>query len=123
MTDRVENKDYEEEYSEDSFWSKIKNFGLKAGEDIVSHSLQLYYVAADPKTAKADKLKIYAALGYLISLIDAIPDITPLVGYADDFGGVMLVYSSIRKQIKEEHVSKVNEKLSKWFSKGDLNKN
>jgi hypothetical protein len=36
---------------------------------------------------------------------------------------VMLVYSSIRKQIKEEHVSKANEKLSKWFSKGDLNKN
>ncbi|MDE0770890.1 MAG: YkvA family protein [Salibacteraceae bacterium] len=117
MTDKIENKDYEEEYSEDSFWDKVKNYGLKAGEDIIVHALQLYYVAADSETAKADKLKIYAALGYFISLIDAIPDITPLVGYADDFGVVMLVYSSIRKQIKEEHIRKANDKLRSWFPK------
>ena len=72
MSNKLEHKKYEEEYSEGSFWDKVKNFAVTAGEDIVSHALQLYYVAADSKTSRADKLKIYGALGYFISLIDAI---------------------------------------------------
>ncbi len=117
MSEHLENKNYEKEYSEDSFWDKVKNFALTAGEDIVGHVLQLYYVAADPKTKKSDKLKIYGALGYFISMIDAIPDITPIVGYADDLGVVMLIYSGIKSQITEAHRKKAHEKLNKWFSK------
>ncbi len=117
MSDKLENKQYEQEYSEDSFWDKVKNFALTAGEDIIGHALQLYYVGVDPNTKKSDKLKIYGALGYFISMIDAIPDITPIVGYADDLGVVMLIYSSIKSQITEEHRRKSSEKLRQWFLK------
>ena len=40
MSNKLEHKKYEEEYSEDSFWDKVKNFAVTAGEDIVSHAVQ-----------------------------------------------------------------------------------
>jgi uncharacterized membrane protein YkvA (DUF1232 family) len=54
------------------------------GREVIEKALWLYYAAQQPNTPLWAKTAIYGALGYFISPIDAIPDITPVIGYADD---------------------------------------
>ena len=76
------------EYSDSSFWDKVKKFALTAGKEVIEKALWLYYAAQRPETPKWAKTAIYGALAYFISPIDAIPDITPLVGFTDDLGAL-----------------------------------
>ena len=41
-------------------------------------------VARDPRTPRAAKWLLGAAVAYLLSPIDLVPDFVPLVGYLDD---------------------------------------
>ena len=49
----------------------------------------------------ADKLKIVGAIGYVITTIDAVPDIIPVLGFGDDIGVVAYVIGKLGKLIKE----------------------
>lgn len=49
-----------------------------------------------------NKAPIIGALGYLISFIDIVPDITPLVGYCDDVSIVVGALAVIATKITEE---------------------
>ena len=49
----------------------------------------------------ADKLKIVGAIMYVITTIDAVPDIIPVLGFGDDIGGVAYVIGKLGKLIKE----------------------
>ena len=51
-----------EEYSDDSFWEKVKNYAKDAGEAVLSPSLKMYYTAQDPDTPIWAKTTIYGAL-------------------------------------------------------------
>ena len=104
-----------DEYSEPSFWEKVKNFAKEAGREVIEKSLQLYYAAQRPETPMWAKTIIYGALTYFISPLDAIPDVTPGVGFADDLGalaaaiGMVSIY--INRQVKEQAAAK----LAEWF--------
>lgn len=106
---------FEKEFSDDSFWDKVKNVAKAAGEKILEPALKLYYSAQDPDTPIWAKTTVYAALGYFISPIDAIPDITPIVGYSDDLGVLVAATAAIAAYIKEEHTEKAKETLKQWF--------
>jgi len=82
-------KNFSHDYSDSSLWDKLKNFATSAGKEIVEKVLCLYYVLEKDDVPKVDKAKIIAALGYFISPIDAIPDLTPVVGYSDDLGVIV----------------------------------
>ena len=71
---------YENQFSEDGFWDKTKNFAKSAGETVLEPALKLYYSAKDSDTPTWAKTTVYGALGYFVSPIDAIPDIAPVVG-------------------------------------------
>lgn len=79
-------------------------------------ALKMYYAAKDSDTPLTAKASIYAALGYLISPIDAIPDITPIIGYTDDLGVMGAVLALVIAYIKEEHTRLAKETLKRWFS-------
>ena len=49
----------------------------------------------------ADKLKIVGASMYVITTIDAVPDIIPVLGFGDDIGVVAYVIGKLGKLIKE----------------------
>lgn len=49
----------------------------------------------------ADKLKIVGAIVYVITTIDAVPDIIPVLGFGDDIGVVAYVIGKLGKLIKE----------------------
>ncbi|MBP6720297.1 MAG: DUF1232 domain-containing protein, partial [Rhodoferax sp.] len=75
------NEKYSAAYDDDSFWNKVKNHAKSAGEEVLAPALKMYYAALDSDTPVWAKTAIFAALGYFISPVDAIPDVVPLVGY------------------------------------------
>lgn len=107
---------YEKDYSDDSFWEKVKKYAKSAGEAALEPALKMYYAATDNDTPTWAKTTIYSALGYFISPIDVIPDITPLVGYSDDIGVLCAALAATASHIKNEHVVKAKETLKQWFS-------
>ena len=109
-------KNYQEEYSEDSFWDKVKNYAKSAGEIVLENALKLYYCAKDPDTPAWAKTVVLGALGYFISPIDAIPDVVPAVGFSDDLGVLIAAVATVATNIKDEHVKQAKETLKKWFS-------
>ncbi len=107
---------YEEAYSEDDFWGKVKKYAKVAGESVLEPALKMYNAAIDSDTPAWAKGIIFAALGYFISPVDAIPDITPMIGYTDDLGVLAAALAAVASHIKEEHTAKAKETLKQWFS-------
>ena len=93
----IEVENYTEEYSEEDFWTKIKDNVTNIGISLIYKALQLYYVTQSPKCPMKVKAGIYGALGYLISPFDFIPDFTPIAGYTDDAAaiGVALILAQM----------------------------
>ena len=108
--------EFESAYSDSSFWDKVKKYAKTAGEAVLDPSLKLYYAAQDPETPTWAKATMYGALGYFISPIDAIPDITPIVGFSDDLGVLVAATAAVAAHIKKEHAEKAKETLKRWFS-------
>ena len=53
------------------------------------------------KIPTMDKVKIIGAIIYVISTIDAVPDILPIIGFGDDIGVVAYVNSKLGSLISE----------------------
>lgn len=110
-----DNEKYRENYSDESFWNKASRYAKKAGKKVMEPSLKMYYAAQDKDTPLWAKTVIYGALGYFISPIDAVPDITPVVGYADDFTAIAAALAAVAAHVKDEHVQQAKDKMSQWF--------
>ena len=55
----------------------------------------------------------------MISPIDWLPDLSPIIGYTDDFGVLMFGLVTIAAFVNEEVKSKARAKLSEWFGEYD----
>lgn len=110
---------YQTHYSEKGFGSKLPKVARKAGSKLVYCVLLLYYVLKSPSVTKADKSKIYGALGYFILPLDILPDFIPLAGFTDDLTAVIwalhTVWKNITPEIKVQAVAKTRE----WFGDFD----
>ena len=111
MSENLSNE-YSKEYSEESFWRKVKKYSLKAGKEVIEKALMLFYCLQEKDTPKWAKAVIVAALGYFIFPLDAIPDILFPVGYTDDAAVVAAVLVAVRLVIKEEQWKKADEFLA-----------
>lgn len=111
----AEHNQYEEAFSESGFWDKLKKYALTAGKEVVEKALLLYYAAQEEKAPKWAKATIAGALGYFIVPLDAIADITPAVGYADDLGVLVLAIAAVTAYINEDVRNKTAARMSAWF--------
>lgn len=102
-------------YSDSGFWGKAKDHAKSAGEEVMEPALKMYYAAMDSDTPGWARMAIISALGYFIFPVDAIPDVAPIVGYADDLGVLAAAVAATAANIKDEHVKKAKETLSRWF--------
>ena len=97
---------YEKQHNEESFWKKIKKVGSKIGVTPIYLAFLLYHSIRSKSIPVVNKAPIVGALGYFISLIDIVPDVTPLVGYCDDVsvivGALALIATQITEEIREE---------------------
>jgi uncharacterized membrane protein YkvA (DUF1232 family) len=109
-------KEYNFESNPENFLVKIKNYAKKAGITVIEPVLKLYYSSQDPDTPLWAKAKIYAALVYFISPIDAIADILPVIGYSDDALVIAAAITTCAIYIKESHKQKARATLKQWFN-------
>ena len=112
MTDHNE---FEDAYSEEGFWDKLKQYAKSAGKEVVEKALLLYYAGNEEEAPAWAKATVIASLGYFIAPLDAIVDLTPAVGYADDLGVLALALAAVATYINDDVRTKTTSKMSEWF--------
>lgn len=108
---------YAGKYSKENFFDKVTGTIKKAGLTLIYKALQLYYVTENPNCPLRIKAAIFAALGYFISPLDIIPDITPIVGYSDDAAAIALALAVAQIFIDDRVRQKAKDKLISLFGR------
>lgn len=108
-------EEYPEVYSDESFWRKLGRIGRKAGRELVERALVLYYCLKDSDTPIWARGVIMGALGYFVLPADAIPDMIPFSGFADDFSVLVAALVTVAQHIKTEHRLMAARNLARWF--------
>lgn len=106
---------YQDNYSEEAFWEKIKRIAGKAGAKVVYYALVLYYALIDPATSLKYKAVIAGALGYFILPIDILPDFIPFAGLADDLAALIAAVSYVMSAITAAHKEKPRRNSAAGF--------
>lgn len=112
-------KPYVDRFSESGFWQKIQHFAKQAGIKTVYSALLLFYAYRRKDTPAWAKTTVLGVLGYFLAPIDAIPDLTPIIGLTDDIGwlsfGLVTIASYINGDVREQ----ARGHLQKWFGEYD----
>jgi uncharacterized membrane protein YkvA (DUF1232 family) len=93
----------------------VKNVGQKTIYTI----LLLYYAFTRKETPHWAKNIIIGVLGYFITPFDAIPDLTPIIGYTDDIGVLTFGLVTIACYVNDEVRAKARIRLEKWCGEVD----
>ena len=109
---------YGNNYSDQSFWEKARELARKLGYEAILVLLTLYFTMKDPMTPTWAKAVIVAALGYFLFPLDAIPDMIPVVGYADDVTVVGSALATIAVHVTPEARRRAKEVADIWFNTG-----
>ena len=112
-------KKYADFFSENSLLGKIKDYFREAGIKTIYSALLLFYAFTRKETPVWAKNIILGTLGYFIAPIDALPDLTPFLGYTDDLGVLSFGLVTLACYINKEVRAKAKTKLKDWF--GDYN--
>lgn len=115
-----EAEDYQGHYSDSGFWQKLKDYAKVAGVELVERALLLYYAAQQESVPAWAKATIFAALGYFITPLDAIVDLTPVVGYSDDLGVLALAVATVAAHINDTVREQAKQKMAQWFGGSDI---
>lgn len=90
---------------------RLKTIGVK----LTYSALLLYYAYQREDTPAWAKNIILGSLAYLVSPIDAVPDLTPFLGFTDDLGVLSLGLVTIACYIDNTVREKSKFKLHKFF--------
>lgn len=106
---------YQEKFSEEGLLQKISRYGRLIGIEALYKAVQLWYVLQKPEVPAKQKALIMGALGYLISPLDFIPDLVPVLGYSDDLVAIAFALIQVQGYIDDEVRSKAKDLLSRFF--------
>jgi uncharacterized membrane protein YkvA (DUF1232 family) len=97
----VERMARDEETVRRGFWRKARKFAaqLPFAEDL----LAAYYCAFDRDTPMQVKAALVGALAYFVLPLDAMPDIMPLLGFADDAAILATALRMVANHIRPAH--------------------
>jgi uncharacterized membrane protein YkvA (DUF1232 family) len=84
-------------FVEENLWGKLQRTGKKIS--FARDILALYNYMKDPLVSWHRKAVVVAALIYFIVPIDAIPDLSPLIGYMDDLGVIAALLKFLGSEI------------------------
>ncbi len=113
-------KKYMRQFSESRLLAKIHGYFREAGLKTVYSVLLLYYSFTRKETPIWAKNIIIGVLGYFISPIDALPDLTPIIGYTDDIGVLSFGLVAIACYINDDVRINARKKLRDWFGEYDV---
>ena len=91
---------------------RLKTIGVK----LTYSALLLYYAFKRSDTPTWAKNIIMGSLAYLVSPIDAVPDLTPFFGFSDDLGVLSLGLVTIACYIDNSVREKSKQQLHKFFT-------
>ena len=111
---------YKDKFTQSGFIEKISKIAKRAGSKLVYAALILYYTLQSESVSLKDKTMILAALGYLISPLDVMPDAIPIAGLSDDLGVLLYVLRKVWTDIPEDVNEKAHNKLTKWFDEEEV---
>lgn len=114
-----EHNQYEEAFSESGFWNKLKKYASAAGREVVEKALLLFYAMQEEQAPAWAKATIAGALGYFIVPLDAITDLTPAVGYADDLGVLVLALAAVASYVNDDVRQKTAARMEAWFGEDE----
>ncbi|HEY8566213.1 MAG TPA: DUF1232 domain-containing protein [Beijerinckiaceae bacterium] len=91
------------------FWRKVRRVGrrLPFAEDLVA----AYLCTLDPATPRRVKLTLLGALAYFVLPLDALPDLLPFLGFADDAALLGAALAQVAGSITPAHREKAREIL------------
>src|SRR5919107_6161083 len=83
------------------FWDKLKRVAGKVpfAEDLVA----AFYCATDSATPSRVKLILIGAIAYFVLPTDAVTDLLPLIGFADDAAVLAAALTQVSGSITEGH--------------------
>jgi uncharacterized membrane protein YkvA (DUF1232 family) len=111
---------YGSKFSKKDFAEKIARIAKGAGSKLVYAALILYYTLQSDKVSATNKAMIIAALGYLISPLDVVPDAIPIVGLSDDLAVLIYVLKMVWTDIDPDIQARAKEKLNEWFDEDEI---
>ena len=83
---------------------------------MVERALCLYGTAQQADTPLWARTVIYGALTYFITPIDAVPDITPVLGYSDDLGVLVSAQLTVAMFVSDDIRQQARDKVRTWFA-------
>lgn len=107
---------YQDKFSKDNLLLKLQHYGRDIGLTVLYNVLQLWYVLQKPEVPAKNKAVIMGALGYLITPLDFIPDLTPILGYNDDAATILFALYMVRQYVDDEVKAQAKARLAKIFS-------
>ena len=113
-------KKYAHQSSENRLLKKIQAYARAAGLKTVYSVLLLFYAFTRKETPAWAKNIILGVLGYFIAPIDALPDLTPIIGYTDDLGVLSFGLVTIACYINQDVRGRAKGKLKDWFGEYDV---
>lgn len=113
-------KKYKKKFSIIFFWKKLRKLAQQLGVKVVYIILLLFYAYRRKDTPAWAKNIVLGTLGYFLSPIDAIPDLTPIVGYTDDIGVLSFGLVTIAGYVNKEVRDKARRRIASWFKSYDV---
>ena len=83
------------------FWRKARRFAARVpfAEDL----LAAYYCAFDRSTPMQVKAALLGALAYFVLPLDVMPDVMPMLGFADDAAVLATAVRLVASHLRPEH--------------------
>mgnify|MGYP005666293555 CR=1 FL=1 len=117
MFDKI--KQYTSRFSEGKLWQKLSQYARQAGLKVVYMVLLLFYAYRRKETPTWAKNIVLGTLGYFLTPFDAIPDLSPILGYTDDIGVLSFGLVTISAYIDKEVRTTARQQLKSWFGEYD----
>jgi len=98
------------------FWDKLKRVAGKVpfAEDLVA----AFFCATDPSTPGRVRLILLGAIAYFVFPADAVTDLLPLFGFADDAAVLAAAITQVAGSITEEHKERARNALRDATGRG-----
>lgn len=92
----------------------------RAGGVLIYRALILFHLIQRPSVPTWIKTTLLGAIAYLLSPIDAIPDLTPVLGFTDDLSIITLAMVVAASYIDDEIKSKASLQTIAWLGPNEV---
>lgn len=101
-------------FDDHAAWSAIARFAKKLGQKGLEAALLAWFLVRDPEVDGRVKSVLVAALVYLGIPTDAVPDVIPVAGLADDIGVLIAAVAAVAFAIRPRHLAAAHRQMRAW---------